>query len=125
MYGPGQKTTAYYTSVINHFVNRIRTGEAPVIDGNGEQSMDFIHVDDIARSVVLALTAEKDNMAINVGTGIDTSIATLADILLEAMGSSAKPIFNPRPVIASRRAADVSRPSKSWGSRRRSTSAQE
>ena len=109
VYGPGQKTTAYYTSVINHFVNRIRRGEAPVIDGNGEQSMDFIHVHDIARSVVLALTAEQDNMPVNIGTGVDTSIATLADILLGAMGSSATPIFNPRPVIASRRAADISR----------------
>lgn len=109
VYGPGQKTTAYYTSVINHFVNRIRKGEPPVIDGNGEQSMDFIHVHDIARAVVLALTAEKGNMPINVGTGVDTSIAALAEILLEAMGSTALPIFNPRPVIASRRAADISR----------------
>jgi UDP-glucose 4-epimerase len=109
VYGPGQKTTAYYTSVINHFVNRIRNGEPPVIDGNGEQSMDFIHVHDIARAVVLALTAEKGNMPINVGTGVDTSIAALAEILLEAMGSTALPIFNPRPVIASRRAADISR----------------
>jgi UDP-glucose 4-epimerase len=80
-----------------------------VIDGNGEQSMDFIHVHDIARSVVLALTAQRDNLPINIGTGVDTSIATLAEILLGAMGSSAAPIFNPRPVIASRRAADISR----------------
>jgi UDP-glucose 4-epimerase len=109
VYGPGQKTTAYYTSVINNFVNRIRNGEAPVIDGDGAQSMDFIHVHDIARSVVLALTAERDNLPVNIGTGVDTSIATLAEILLEAMGSSAKPHFNPRPVIASRRAADIER----------------
>ncbi len=109
VYGPGQKTTAYYTSVINHFVNRIRNGEAPVIDGDGAQSMDFIHVHDIARSVVLALTAERDNLPVNIGTGVDTSIATLAEILLEAMGSSAKAVYNPRPVIASRRAADVER----------------
>ena len=108
-YGPGQKTTAYYTSVINHFVNRIRAGEPPVIDGDGEQSMDFIHVHDIARSVVLALTCESHNQPVNIGTGIDTSIATLADILLTAMGSDAKPVFNPRDVIASRRAADTSR----------------
>ncbi|MGX9080332.1 NAD-dependent epimerase/dehydratase family protein, partial [Klebsiella pneumoniae] len=49
----------YYTSVINHFVNRLRRGEPPVIDGAGEQSMDFIHVRDIARAVVLATEAEK------------------------------------------------------------------
>jgi UDP-glucose 4-epimerase len=77
VYGPGQKTTAYYTSVINHFVNRIKNGEPPVIDGKGEQSMDFIHV--------------------------------LARILIDAVGADVEPIFNPRDVLVSRRAADVRR----------------
>lgn len=75
VYGPGQKPTAYYTSVINHFVKRLKTGQPPVIDGKGEQSMDFIHVHDIARSVVAALEAEQGNVAVNIGTGIDTSVA--------------------------------------------------
>lgn len=109
VYGPGQKTTAYYTSVINHFVNRLRRGEAPVIDGAGEQSMDFIHVKDIARAVVLATEAEKGNAAINVGTGIDTSVARLAHILIDAIGADVEPQFNPRDVLVSRRAADTQR----------------
>ena len=109
VYGPGQKTTAYYTSVINHFVNRLRVGEAPVIDGAGEQSMDFIHVHDIARSAVLALEAAEANVAVNVGTGIDTSIADLAHILIDAVGAEVQPIFNPRDVLVSRRAADTTR----------------
>ncbi|WP_454129860.1 NAD-dependent epimerase/dehydratase family protein [Microbacterium aurum] len=109
VYGPGQKTTAYYTSVINHFVNRLRRGEAPVIDGAGEQSMDFIHVKDIARAVVLATESEKANAAINVGTGIDTSVAKLAHILIDAIGADVEPQFNPRPVLVSRRAADTTR----------------
>jgi UDP-glucose 4-epimerase len=109
VYGPGQKTTAYYTSVINHFVNRLRNGEPPVIDGKGEQSMDFIHVHDIARAVVLAVEAERSNMAINVGTGIDTSVADLARILIDAVGVDVEPQFNPRDVLVSRRAADIER----------------
>ncbi len=109
VYGPGQKTEAYYTSVINHFVKRIHNGEPPVIDGRGEQSMDFIHVHDIARAIVLALESEKDNVPINVGTGIDTSIADLAKILIEASGADVEPIFNPRDVLVSRRAADITR----------------
>jgi UDP-glucose 4-epimerase len=109
VYGPGQKTTAYYTSVINHFVNRLRAGQAPVIDGKGEQSMDFIHVHDIARSVVLALEAERSNLPVNIGTGIDTSIADLARILIDAVGADVEPIFNPRDVLVSRRAADTAR----------------
>lgn len=109
VYGPGQKTTAYYTSVINHFVNRLRNGQAPVIDGRGEQSMDFIHVHDIARATVAALEAGEGNVPVNIGTGIDTSIADLAEILIEAVGIDIEPIFNPREVLVSRRAADITR----------------
>ena len=109
VYGEGQKTTAYYTSVINHFVDRLRRGEAPVIDGEGKQSMDFIHVRDIARATVLALDAERDNVAVNVGTGIDTSVADLARILIDAVGVDVEPVFNPRDVLVARRAADIQR----------------
>lgn len=109
VYGEGQKTTAYYTSVINHFVNRLQRGEPPIIDGRGEQSMDFIHVHDIARATVMALEAEQDNLPVNVGTGVDTSIATLARILIDAVGADVEPQFNPRDVLVSRRAADTRR----------------
>jgi UDP-glucose 4-epimerase len=109
VYGPGQKPTAYYTSVINHFVKRLKAGEAPVIDGKGEQSMDFIHVHDIATSVVAALESEQANVPVNVGTGIDTSIATLADILIKAVGADVQPQFNAREVLVSRRSADITR----------------
>jgi UDP-glucose 4-epimerase len=71
--------------------------------------MDFIHVHDIARATVLALEAERDNLPINVGTGIDTSIATLARILINAVGVDVEPQFNPRDVLVSRRAADTTR----------------
>jgi len=95
--------------VINHFVNRIRSGEPPVIDGRGEQSMDFVHVHDIARSVMLALESERDNVPVNIGTGVDTSIAELARILIDAVGADVEPIFNERDVLVSRRAADMTR----------------
>lgn len=109
VYGPGQKTQAYYTSVINHFVNRLRSGQAPVIDGRGEQSMDFVHVHDIASSVVGALESDNDNVVLNIGTGIDTSVAELARILIEGVGVDVEPQFNPRDVLVTRRAADIGR----------------
>jgi UDP-glucose 4-epimerase len=109
VYGPDQKIEAYYTSVINTFIQRIRAGQAPVIDGKGEQSMDFVHVTDLARSVLAAVESERDNVPINIGTGIDTSIAQLAKILIEAVGVDVEPIFNAREVLVSRRAADITR----------------
>ncbi|KDN16728.1 NAD-dependent epimerase/dehydratase family protein [Amycolatopsis rifamycinica] len=109
VYGPGQKIEAYYTSVINHFIQRLRNGQPPIIDGRGDQSMDFVHVTDLAHAVVAALESEKANVPINIGTGIDTSIAALAKILIEAVGVDVEPLFNDRDVLVSRRAADISR----------------
>jgi UDP-glucose 4-epimerase len=109
VYGPGQKSEAYYTSVINHFITRLRAGQPPIIDGRGDQSMDFVHVHDLARSVVAALESEQSNLPINIGTGIDTSVATLARILIDAVGVDVEPQFNERDVLVSRRAADITR----------------
>ena len=71
--------------------------------------MDFIHVHDIARAVVLALDCASDNVPVNIGTGIDTTVAELARILIDAVGVDVQPQFSGRDVIASRRAADVAR----------------
>jgi UDP-glucose 4-epimerase len=111
VYGPGQKPTAYYTSVINHFVQRLRDGRPPVIDGRGEQSMDFVHVHDVARAIVMALDVadERAGQVVNVGTGVDTSVAELARTLVAAVGADVEPQFRPRDVLVSRRAADVTR----------------
>ncbi|AUS78666.1 UDP-glucose 4-epimerase [Actinoalloteichus sp. AHMU CJ021] len=109
VYGPGQRIEAYYTSVINHFLDRLTNGLPPVIDGRGEQSMDFVHVTDLARAVVAALESERAGLPINIGTGIDTTIAQLAKILIDAVGAEVEPRFNPRDVLVSRRAADIRR----------------
>ena len=75
VYGPGQPTDAYYTSVINAFVRRITEGEPPMIDGRGSQSMDFVHVSDVAAAVGLALDSAESGHILNVGTGHQTSRA--------------------------------------------------
>ena len=109
VYGPGQRTDAYYTSVVLTFLRRIANGDAPVIDGDGEQSMDFVHVDDIARALVLALESDVSGSVLNVGTGESTSIRDLARLLIRHMGVDVEPVFHPRAVLVSRRAADITR----------------
>ena len=76
VYGPGQKTSAYHTSVINHLSNRL-SGELPIVDGRGEQSMDFVHVHAWARAVVMALSRRVTTWR-STGTGVQTSLAQLA-----------------------------------------------
>lgn len=109
VYGPGQRTDAYYTSVVLTFLRRIANGDAPIIDGDGEQSMDFIHVHDIASSLRMALESDVTGRVYNVGTGTSTTIRDLANILIKHMGADVQPEFRPRPVLVSRRAADISR----------------
>lgn len=109
VYGPGQQTDAYYTSVVLAFLRRIAAGEAPVIDGRGEQSMDFVHVQDIARSVGLALDSTASGEALNVGTGKQTTVAELADHLVRAVGAHVQPEFRPREVLVTQRAASIER----------------
>lgn len=109
VYGPGQPTDAYYTSVVNTFLTRIALGEAPVIDGRGEQSVDFVHVTDVARAVGMALDSDATGVPLNVGTGHSTSIAELADLLVRCLGSDVVPIFRPREVLVTRREAAVDR----------------
>lgn len=109
VYGPGQPTDAYYTSVILTFLRRLAMGEAPIIDGRGEQSMDFVHVTDVARSVGLALDSSATGEALNVGTGQQTTVRELAEHLIKAVGSDVQPVFKPREVLVTQREASTER----------------
>lgn len=109
VYGPGQPTDAYYTSVVLTFLRRLAAGEAPAIDGKGEQSMDFVHVSDVARSVGMALDSDASGEVLNVGTGTQTTVAQLADHLIRAVGADVQPIFRPREVLVTQREASIDR----------------
>jgi UDP-glucose 4-epimerase len=62
-----------------------------VIFGDGTQTMDFIHVEDIARANILAACAPVADRAYNIGTGVETSLAELARVLLAVMQSPLAP----------------------------------
>lgn len=119
VYGPGQRRDAYYTTVVLSFTERLLAAEPPVIDGDGAQTMDFVHVRDVAAAFAAALTCPADAAVCNVGTGTQTSVAELARILSELVGSGAEPRFRPRDVLVTRRAADVRRAAEVLGWRAR------
>lgn len=82
VYGPHQDQTAVYTGVIPIMLNKIEAGETPVINGDGTQAYDFITARDTARCNVLALKADISDEFYNVGTGVQTSIKELCDLIL-------------------------------------------
>lgn len=86
LYGPRMDMTGVYTEVMVRWMDRIDAGQAPVIFGKGDQSMDFIHVGDCARANLLALESDVSDDALNVATGKETSLLQLCHLMLELMG---------------------------------------
>ncbi len=78
-----------YSGVITKFLRKIINGEALTIDGDGEQTRDFIHVSDIVKAVILALEQEGlKGEVFNVCTGVPTSINQLAATLKTVTGKN-------------------------------------
>lgn len=87
VYGEGQSLKNPYTGILSIFSTRIRRGgELPLFE-DGEETRDFIHVDDVAEALARAVTSpEPVNTTINVGSGKATSVAEVAGLLNAALG---------------------------------------
>ncbi len=87
VYGPRMDLHGRYTEVLIRWMERIASNQPPLIFGDGNQTMDFVHVEDVARANVLALRTEHVGEVFNVGSGVETSLRELARTLLEVMGA--------------------------------------
>ncbi len=99
VYGPRMDYKGTYVSVIMKVLDRIDAGKAPVIHGDGSQSYDFIHVNDVARANILALKSDATDEFFNVGMGTKTTINELVHKLLDLTGSSLDPEYHPQEHI--------------------------
>ncbi|GAG03142.1 unnamed protein product, partial [marine sediment metagenome] len=115
VYGLGQSADSYYTSVIILFIKRILNGEPPIIQGSGEQSMDFVNVKDVVQANILAMNSKVKNEIFNVGSSTSTTIKELAGILIKSLGVDIKPEFDNKPTIVKKRMADITKISKLLG----------
>jgi UDP-glucose 4-epimerase len=95
VYGPRMDVYGAYTEVLIRWMERIAAGQAPLILGDGTQTMDFVHVHDIARANVLAAKSEATDDVFNVASGTETSLRQLAELLQKVMGSAAGLEFGP------------------------------
>jgi len=90
VYGKGQ--TGSYAGVITKFMNKIKQKESPIINGDGSQIRDFIHVEDVANVNLLAMQSNVKNGFFNIGTGKTTSIKELAKIMISLSKLNIDPI---------------------------------
>lgn len=110
VYGPRMDIYGVYTEVLIRWMERITAGQPPLIFGNGEQTMDFVYIEDIARANILAAKADITDMVFNIASGVETSLNDLAHSLLKVMGSDLQPEYKPERQVnpVQRRLADVS-----------------
>ena len=87
VYGPRMDTEGKYTEVLIRWYGLIKKGQPPLIFGDGDQTMDFVYVEDVARANVLAMKAPVSDEVFNVASHRETSLRQLCDALLETMGS--------------------------------------
>lgn len=87
VYGPRMDVHGVYTEVLIRWMERIAAGEPPIIHGDGTQTMDFVHVHDIARANLLAAKSHVSDEVFNVASGSETSLRELADRLIRIMGA--------------------------------------
>ncbi len=90
VYGPRQDYQGAYIAVIMKMLDAIDKNENPVIFGDGSECFDFISVEDCALANICAMKSEKVNNFYNVGTGIQTSLKELAEMLLLLTNSNLK-----------------------------------
>src|SRR6202022_1247265 len=86
VYGPRMDIHGRYTEVLIRWMERLEAGQAPIIFGNGQQTMDFVHVRDVARANILGAKANISDEVFNVASGTETSLLELAQSLAKAMG---------------------------------------
>ena len=83
VYGPGQDPDGAYAAVLPKFLTAIARGEAPVLYGDGDQSRDFIFVDDVVEANLRAVAATRGvgGRVVNVGSGQSASLKQVLQIL--------------------------------------------
>ena len=113
VFGPRQRDDSPYTGVITKFLTAARKGVPITIFGDGSQSRDFIHVEDVVTANVAAATSESAGVAggvFNIGSGTSTTVNELASSIAKIHPSSGNPIHEPAragEILHSR--ADISR----------------
>lgn len=93
VYGPRQQGP--YSGVISTFLEQARNGSPLTIDGDGEQTRDFVHVNDVVRANLLAATTDQTGTAFNIGTGRSTTVLELAKLVRGATNSDSSIVHEP------------------------------
>ena len=95
VYSDRMNKGAFYTQVFPIFYDKIMNGETITIYGDGTQTMDLIHAEDIAKANLLGMESDVSNEFFNVGSGKETKVVDLAKIMMSIIGKETEIVFEP------------------------------
>lgn len=96
-YGPGQHLPPVHAPVIPYFLRQACHNGTLVLHGEGSQTRDYVYLDDVVNAMAAASTAPDINQkVINIGSGTETSVRELVNLILEVTGGKPEVVYNPR-----------------------------
>lgn len=114
-YGSRMPVTGIYTSAVATFIHALKNDLPLEMFGDGSQRRDFIYIDDIIEQMILMANSSVHGEAFNCGSGINTSINELYNLICELMGKEITPKKNPPQFEPSQTLADISKAEKLLG----------
>ena len=94
-YGPGQHLPPSHPPVVPYFLRQALRDGTLVVHGDGQQTRDYVYVDDVVSAMVAAATAPGiSGLVINIGSGTETTVRDLVKLVLEVTGSKANVVYN-------------------------------
>jgi UDP-glucose 4-epimerase len=94
-YGPGQHLPPSHPPVIPYFLRQALRNGTLVVHGDGSQTRDYVYVDDVVSAMIAAATAPGVNgLVINVGSGVETSVRELVELVLRVTGTQPQVLYN-------------------------------
>lgn len=96
VFGPRQDPNSAYAPVIPRFIKALHDGQPPTIFGDGEQTRDFVYVDDVVQANLLAAQSpDAPGRVFNIASGRAVSLNRLLGSLIQITGRSANPLYLP------------------------------
>jgi UDP-glucose 4-epimerase len=93
VYGPRQDYKGAYISVLHRILDRLYASQPPILFGDGSQTLDFVHVSDVARANVLAMESEASSGFYNVCSGKGTTLGEVTNLLMDLTAIHLEPEY--------------------------------
>jgi nucleoside-diphosphate-sugar epimerase len=116
-YGPKEEHKNANASMITQLAKLISTNTSPTLYDNGEQTRDWIHVDDVVDALMLTKYVKTNSEIFNIGSGVSTSFNDIVSMINLALDRDVKPKYKKNPVVnyVSHSLADISKAKKQLG----------